>query len=271
MIVVVHKGKLYLDRVDKPAVTGNCIFLPAGKRLRVCFGKNEPSTYQFKDAFSLHSKHIKEVQELNKEKGIVIISLISFDVRVYDTVHFFASIDLPHLIIHSDRDLLTSLEEIVEEKIEARPGWQRIQPVLTELMMIRLIRHMQYVEPFNTLIRANATFFKDPRLIDLFAYVKENLSGDLSNKVLADVANVSEDYVGQFFKTMTGTNPQDFIENRRMEMAIHLLKTSKLSIRDLSKKVGYKDTAYFCRRFKMTFGMTTGKMRRNAQALSASI
>jgi len=40
------------------------------------------------------------------------------------------------------------------------------------------------------------TYFKDPRLIDIFNYIKENLSGNLSNKVLAGVANVSEDYVG---------------------------------------------------------------------------
>ena len=34
----------------------------------------------------------------------------------------------------------------------------------------------------------------------------------LSNKVLANVANVSEDYVGQYFKMLTGINPQDYID-----------------------------------------------------------
>ena len=34
------------------------------------------------------------------------------------------------------------------------------------------------------------------------------------------------------------------------------------SIRDIGKEVGYNDTAYFCRRFKMMFGIPAGKMRR---------
>jgi AraC-like DNA-binding protein len=47
-----------------------------------------------------------------------------------------------------------------------------------------------------------------------------------------------------------------------MEMAVNLLRTSKKSIREIGKIVGYKDTAYFCRRFKMMFGIPAGKMRR---------
>ena len=37
--------------------------------------------------------------------------------------------------------------------------------------------------------------------------LKHHLGGDLSNKTLASVANVSEDYVGQYFKMLTGINP----------------------------------------------------------------
>jgi len=32
--------------------------------------------------------------------------------------------------------------------------------------------------------------------------------------------------------------------------------------------VGYKDTAYFCRRFKMMFGIPAGKMRRRETAMN---
>ena len=97
---------------------------------------------------------------------------------------------------------------------------------------------------------------------DIFNYIKEHLGRDLSNKALAEVANVSEDYVGQYFKMLTGINPQDYIEYQRMEEAVKLLRTTKNSIRNIGKEVGYKDTAYFCRRFKMMFGIPAGKMRR---------
>jgi AraC-like DNA-binding protein len=86
--------------------------------------------------------------------------------------------------------------------------------------------------------------------------------------VLANVANVSEDYVGQYFKMLTGINPQDYIEYQRMEAAVGLLRTSKKSIRAIGADVGYKDTAYFCRRFKMMFGIPAGKMRRRESLMN---
>jgi len=47
-----------------------------------------------------------------------------------------------------------------------------------------------------------------------------------------------------------------------MEIAVNLLRTTKKSIRDIGNEIGYKDTAYFCRRFKMMFGIPAGKMRK---------
>ena len=117
-------------------------------------------------------------------------------------------------------------------------------------------------------LATNVTYFKDPRLLDVFAFIKANLGGDLSNKTLANVANVSEDYVGQYFKMLTGINPQDYIEYQRMEKAVHLLRTTQKSIREIGDDVGYKDTAYFCRRFKMMFGIPAGKMRRRESLMN---
>ena len=98
-------------------------------------------------------------------------------------------------------------------------------------------------------------------MIKIFESIKDNLEADLSNKQLAKVVGVSEDYVGQYFKMLTGINPQDYIEYQRMEKAVVLLRTTKKSIQDVGKNIGYKDTAYFCRRFKMMFGITARKMR----------
>jgi AraC-like DNA-binding protein len=67
---------------------------------------------------------------------------------------------------------------------------------------------------------------------------------------------------------LTGINPQDYIEYQRMEMAVNLLRTTKKSIREIGQTIGYKDTAYFCRRFKMMFGIPAGKMRRRESLMN---
>ena len=133
-----------------------------------------------------------------------------------------------------------------------------------KIEFIYILNNNLFVEKLAT----NITYFKDPRLLDIFAFIKNNIGGDLSNKILANVANVSEDYVGQYFKMLTGINPQDYIEYQRMESAVNLLRTSKKSIRVIGAEVGYKDTAYFCRRFKMMFGIPAGKMRRRESLMN---
>ena len=193
---------------------------------------------------------------------------MAFDAKAFDSVNFFSSLDIPPFKIEENYKLASLIKQINEEIKANMPGKDRIVKVLTENMTIELIRYILNNSLFVEKIATNSTYFKDPRLIDIFTFIKENLAEDLSNKILANVANVSEDYVGQYFKMLTGINPQDYIEYQRMEAAVNLLRTSKKSIRDIGKEVGYKDTAYFCRRFKMMFGIPAGKMRRRESLMN---
>lgn len=170
--------------------------------------------------------------------------------------------DIPAFVIKGNHNLISLVKLIVTEIYSNTPGKARVVNLETDHLVVELIRHILNKGLFVEQLATNSTYFKDPRLIDIFSFIKDNLQEDLSNKVLANVANVSEDYVGQYFKMLTGINPQDYIEYQRMEMAVNMLRTTKKSIREIGKEVGYKDTAYFCRRFKMMFGIPAGKMRR---------
>ena len=198
------------------------------------------------------------------EIGIVKNSfgLIAFEAKVFDSVNFFTSLDIPPFFIYKNTKLAQLIKEILIEDFTDEAGRGRVIANKTEEAVIEIIRYILRNRMFVEQLATNSTYFKDPRLIDIFTYIKNNINGDLSNKQLANVANVSEDYVGQYFKMLTGINPQDYIEYQRMEEAVTLLRTSKKSIRAIGSEVGYKDTAYFCRRFKMMFGIPAGKMRR---------
>jgi AraC-like DNA-binding protein len=188
--------------------------------------------------------------------------LIAFEAKVFDSVNFFTSLDIPPFFIYKNSKLAQLIKEILIEDFTDEAGRGRVISIKTEEAVIEVIRYILRNRMFVEQLATNSTYFKDPRLIDIFTYIKNNIDGDLSNKQLANVANVSEDYVGQYFKMLTGINPQDYIEYQRMEEAVNLLRTSKKSIRAIGGEVGYKDTAYFCRRFKMMFGIPAGKMRR---------
>lgn len=269
-MILLHHGTLKFGEDQEIVNEGEVLFLPKGQKTQLTFGtgtkKNELDIEQFQESKRkfLQNLSIKEIKSTEED----CISLIQFESKVFDVVNFFNSLDIPPFIIRFNDRIATLVEDIMKELEVTNVGKERSLKAQTEVLVIELLRHILKNRLFTEELSTNSTYFKDPRLIDLFNFIKANIGGDLSNKVLAKIANVSEDYVGQYFKMLTGINPQDYIEYQRMEAAVVLLRTSKKSIRDIGKEVGYKDTAYFCRRFKMMYGVPAGKMRRRESLIN---
>jgi len=265
-LVLVNTGSLSFGKEKEVCKEGEVFFVPGGRQISITYGTHGPVSLS-KDDF-LNNKEAYFKSYIDKPESKDSYSYVSFEAKAFDSVNFFASLDIPAFKLDNSGNLGDLIKHINEEVSSNAPGKGRIVKVMTEQLVVELIRYILkqglFVEQFAT----NSTYFKDPRLIDIFTFIKENLGEDLSNKVLANVANVSEDYVGQYFKMLTGINPQDYIEYQRMEEAVNLLRTSKMSIREIGKEVGYKDTAYFCRRFKMMFGIPAGKMRRRESLIN---
>lgn len=268
--ILLHHGTLKYGDDQEILNEGEVLFLPADQKTHLTMGaslkKTELSKQQFQEKRKKHFQSISFKDIVNTSEDCV--SIISFDSKVFDVVNFFNSLGIPPFIVRFNDRLSTIIEDIMKEVEVSNVGKERSLKAQTEILVIELLRHILKNRLFVEELSTNATYFKDPRLIEVFNYIKTNLGGDLSNKVLAQVANVSEDYVGQYFKMLTGINPQDYIEYQRMEAAVELLRTSKKSIRDIGKEVGYKDTAYFCRRFKMMYGVPAGKMRRRESLIN---
>jgi AraC-like DNA-binding protein len=263
-LILLHQGSLKFGDDQELINEGEVLFLPKGRSTSLTFGsgtkRQELSLEKFTDSKRkyLQSISYKEIKTAEED----CISIVQFESKVFDVVNFFNSLDIPPFIIRFNDRIATLMEDLMKELETSSIGKERALKALTEVLVIELLRHILKNRLFTEELSTNSTYFKDPRLIDLFNFIKTNIGGDLSNKILAKVANVSEDYVGQYFKMLTGINPQDYIEYQRMEAAVELLRTTKKSIRDIGKDVGYKDTAYFCRRFKMMYGVPAGKMRR---------
>jgi AraC-like DNA-binding protein len=268
-IVLLHKGEISFGEDKQKVNEGDLLFIPGGRLTSITYGRNNPVKLTNEDLLNNRDKFFSA----NADPALIgtfqdNFSYVTFEAKVFDSVNFFASLDIPAFLIQNNDKLSEVLVETVREDLSETPGKARIIKLNTERIVIEIIRYILNKQLFVEQLATNSTYFKDPRLIDIFAFIKKNLGGDLSNKVLANVANVSEDYVGQYFKMLTGINPQDYIEYQRMEMAVNLLRTSKKSIREIGREVGYKDTAYFCRRFKMMFGIPAGKMRRRESLMN---
>lgn len=273
-IFLLDNCKVRFGKFEEVGDVGEVLFIPAVRTTNFALGSG-PTVRLTNEEYKATKKkywvktNSEEIDKAEKAgRPMETFSQISFEAKVFDSVNFFSSLDIPPFIIRNNERITTLVKKIIFETTHDKPGGKRIITASMTELVIEIVRHIIDNRLFVEQLTTNATYFKDPRLVDIFNFIQKNLGGNLSNKRLAKVANVSEDYVGQYFKIMTGINPQDYIEYQRMEAAVDLLRTTKKSIRDIGKEVGYKDTAYFCRRFKMMFGIPAAKMRKRENLLN---
>ena len=261
-IMLVNTGQIVFGESKMTVGPDEILFVPANKSVMLSYSSPQTSEaishHTFVEEKASYLKHL----DLEAHPANDNFFYVTFDAKVFDSLNFFASLDIPPFIINGNDRIRQVLKNVIEESSDKTAGRNRMLRCYMEMMLIEIIRHLIDKQLFVEQLATNSAYFKDPRLIDVFNYIKQNLDADLSNRVLAYIANLSEDYVGQYFKMMAGINPQDYIEYQRMEKAVELLRTTKYSIKEIGRRVGFRDTAYFCRRFKMMFGLTARQMRK---------
>ena len=81
---------------------------------------------------------------------------------------------------------------------------------------------------------------------------------------LADVAamvGLSPNYFSTVFKEITGQGFADYLTERRMKEAQHLIMTTRYKSGEIAAKVGYDNSTYFSSTFKKYAGMTVSQYR----------
>ena len=103
----------------------------------------------------------------------------------------------------------------------------------------------------------------DRRISDILNYIETNYQEDLSLKKLSSVFFINSIYLGQLFKKETGENFHNCINRVRIENAKRLLRDEKLSIHEVSERVGYKNLEHFYLSFKNIEGCSPGEYLRS--------
>lgn len=265
ILVQVKSGSFFGERDFTPINPGDFYFMPVGSPIFFRHGKSAKYPVFEKEGFTspdhreqyIRSRLLSEGYDNSKD----IFSIIGFDVHIYGAIPFFSILELPCFIIPYSKKLDFLIESLIDEEEHNRLGKDRLQRNFTEEIVVHICRFLEN----NPVYRSNfekISFLLDKRLVNIIQYIQANLGGDLSNQKIATLAYVSKDYVGQFFKTMTNTNLQDYIENQRLERAHYLLRTTKDNVQEIAHGIGFKDPAYFSRRFKMKYHRNANQIRK---------
>jgi YesN/AraC family two-component response regulator len=261
-LILLHSGNMSFGYEDDAIKAGELFFIPAGTKVSMTYGEAANSQNISQEDFNLKQEnYLVKWTPKSRTRTKTYFSKIKFSAKAFDIINFVEALEIPSFIITNHFIISNLVNQLFSETIENRVGAKRLISVYTEQIMIEVMRYLLDNKLFIEIFATNQTHFEDIRLAKIFKHIREDSKGELSNTSLAEAADVSDKYLGQYFKGLTGMKPQDFVEYKRMQRAVGLLKSTKMSIDFISKGVGYNDTAYFCRRFKTMYGIPPGKLR----------
>lgn len=107
------------------------------------------------------------------------------------------------------------------------------------------------------------------RLARVREFVEANLASRIALADLAQVANLSSFHFARAFRNATGAPPAAYVQQRRMERACVLLRTTALAIGEIGRQVGYADPARFSEGFRRATRYTPSGYRAQRTTPSA--
>ena len=108
-------------------------------------------------------------------------------------------------------------------------------------------------------------------LLKLNEVIQQNLSeSTLDVKLLCHELAMSRASLYNKIKAITGISANEYINKLRMEKAIQLIRTSKLSFTEVAEQVGFASPSYFSTAFKQYTGFTPTQFKRTHSSSSAN-
>ena len=95
--------------------------------------------------------------------------------------------------------------------------------------------------------------------------IDSDISAEISLRTLAEKQMISTGYLATVFKKETGKTISEYIRDKRMGYAKHLLTTTNLQIQTIATHCGIMDVQYFSKIFKNVVGETPTEYRESSR------
>jgi len=135
-----------------------------------------------------------------------------------------------------------------------------------------IFRQITVAENFETIYKTLIgfyTFLQNESLLknqdsiiiqDAINFIDDNLlNPELSLNFVANSLGYSTSYISRLFIKTTKMNYIEYVQKQKLQYAIEQLKTGKMTIKEISDKIGYSNPNSFMRMFRQIMGITVGQ------------
>ena len=111
------------------------------------------------------------------------------------------------------------------------------------------------------LVRKHSTQKYSPIVKKAILMIDSDISAEISLSTLAEKQEISAGYLATIFKKETGKTVSEYIREKRINHAVHLLNTTNLQVQTIAMHCGILDVQYFSKIFKKQVGKTPKEYR----------
>ena len=144
------------------------------------------------------------------------------------------------------------IENMLDEFEAKKAGYKSILNGYMRVIFARIIREMQ----------ASDSGYISKIAPEILNYINENCLGKISLTEIAQKSFYNPTYFSRIFKEYCGQSLSTYIQKKRIEEAIKLLKSTNLTVDKICEAVGYSEKKQFYKLFKEHTGLTPNNFRK---------
>lgn len=181
----------------------------------------------------------------------------------YKTLH---KLDMPGNVERSKKSylriprssLLTSLFE------SFKPYWEKNETPEKHWLKLKVLEAIRLLLLLDKSVYASLFDFTSQWRIDILDFMEKNYKYDLSVEELANYTGRSISSFKRDFKKISNLSPRNWLIQRRLREAQHLLSTTDWPVYKVMDNVGFKNFSHFSKRYHKCFGETPSETRHSS-------
>ncbi|AXY78866.1 AraC family transcriptional regulator [Paraflavitalea soli] len=163
----------------------------------------------------------------------------------------------------SDYPLVKSIIRSLLQGIEHSDLYEEdLQMHFVNALIVIAARNIAKIKPAN--LKVNA----DKRIQDIIDYIQTNIFSPqkLKVSVIAEAFDISDTYLGTYFKNQCGETIQHFMANYKIRLIEHRLQFSDRRINEIADEFGFADESHLNKFFKKHKSLSLTQYRKSKAA-----
>lgn len=151
-----------------------------------------------------------------------------------------------------DNDVLSSMQKILDEMHDQKPGFETICQAYMDIIITQLIRKANV-----SVTQVHARHFSGNRqCASIKHYIDHHYKENITLDQLAEIAGINKSYLGHSFKKEYGVSPINYLIACRILESKRLLTETDLTLRQIASIVGFSTSSYFSQIFRKSEGIS---------------